>query len=157
MVTDDELTKEQRLAIQLSHNSIAGEDDPAVLLQLFNEIEDVDLKQYSGIDDVQLEQLLAAQPASIAEVNLEFRNVVFAFLPHEAEQLDAIFQQALAMASANKVMLADFPEFDRLVAALEKVESAVEVQNRATQMRLVLDVFEAHADEFFKARAERSK
>ena len=54
MVTEDPLPKPQRVAIQLSHNAIAGEDDPAILKQLYQEIGEVDLKLYAGLDDKML-------------------------------------------------------------------------------------------------------
>ena len=49
LATDDPLSKEQRIAIQLSHNAIAGQDDPATLKALYEQILDTSLKQYSGL------------------------------------------------------------------------------------------------------------
>ena len=40
VITDDELSKEQRIAIQLSHNAIVGQDDPDTLKKLYDEIFD---------------------------------------------------------------------------------------------------------------------
>jgi len=45
------------VAIHLSHNAIAGQDDLAILRELFDEINDVALKEYSGLDDVVLGKL----------------------------------------------------------------------------------------------------
>lgn len=48
--------------------------------------------------------------------------------------------------------LADLREFDRLLDALETVEKRVGVRNRAVALRLILDVFEKHADELAAER-----
>lgn len=44
MYTDKEMTKSEQIAVQLSHNAIVGQDDPAILKELWSEINDVDLK-----------------------------------------------------------------------------------------------------------------
>ncbi|MGH9299068.1 MAG: ParB N-terminal domain-containing protein [Acidimicrobiales bacterium] len=56
-VTDDELPRARRVAIQLSHNAISGEDDPALLKQLYEELQELDLLVYSGLDDKMLDLL----------------------------------------------------------------------------------------------------
>ena len=149
MVTDAPLTDEQRLALQLSHNAIAGDDDPTLLAQLYNEIGNLDLKRYSGIDDAQLQQMLKVSPASISEFNLEFRTLMFMFLPHEVEDLERIFKQAVEMSPrGDGIVLAEFREFDRLLDAFAKVEKRCKIQNRATALRVILDVFEQAVDQF---------
>nr|MDQ2960537.1 hypothetical protein [Candidatus Dormibacteraeota bacterium] len=52
-----ETTPDQRLALQLSHNAIDGEDDPATLKHLYDQIADVDWKVYAGLDDKTLGML----------------------------------------------------------------------------------------------------
>jgi hypothetical protein len=62
LVTDDALTHDQKRGIQLSHNALVGEDDPAVLKQIYESIDQIDWKQYAGLDDKMLE-LLAKIPS----------------------------------------------------------------------------------------------
>jgi hypothetical protein len=57
MVILDEQSRDEIIARQISHNSIAGQDDPALLAQLWNQIEDVDMRRYAALDDKTLEQL----------------------------------------------------------------------------------------------------
>lgn len=45
------MSEEHRIAIQLSHNAIVGQDDPDILKKLYDKILDIDLKEYSGLDD----------------------------------------------------------------------------------------------------------
>ena len=40
IITDDPLSEEQRIAIQLSHNAIVGQDDPDILKKLYDKILD---------------------------------------------------------------------------------------------------------------------
>jgi hypothetical protein len=102
MVTDDPLTEDEKIAIQLSHNSIAGEDDPAILKILYEKIGNVDLKAYSGLDDKTLELLDKVQPCSISEANLDFQTVNLTFLPEELGQIKNTFDEAKRLVKSNE-------------------------------------------------------
>ena len=52
LYSDRELTRAQQVAIHLSHNAVVGQDDLAILRELYDEINDVALREYSGLDDV---------------------------------------------------------------------------------------------------------
>src|SRR4051794_17396228 len=49
--TSDPLTEGQRLGIQLSHNAIVGEDDLSILKTLYEKIDELDWREYAGLDD----------------------------------------------------------------------------------------------------------
>ncbi|MFF3583984.1 ParB N-terminal domain-containing protein [Streptomyces mirabilis] len=66
MLIEDAQTKDQLIARQLSHNAITGKDDPATLQQLYDQIDDVDWRAYSGLDDDQLKLLASCSSASKA-------------------------------------------------------------------------------------------
>ena len=83
IITDDEMSEEQRIAIQLSHNAIVGQDDPDVLKKLYDKILDIDLKEYSGLDDKTLGLLDKASSQAMSEANLEFQVLSIVYLPAE--------------------------------------------------------------------------
>jgi len=51
VVHEDDITKDEILAIQLSHNSIVGQDDPEILKELLEEITDIAMKEYAHISN----------------------------------------------------------------------------------------------------------
>jgi hypothetical protein len=53
----DPLPRQKQIALQLSHNAITGEDDPATVKALYEELEDVSMRLYSGLDDKTLDLL----------------------------------------------------------------------------------------------------
>lgn len=146
MVVDEPLTEAQLIALQLSHNSIAGEDDPAILKQLYQQIEDVDWRQYAGLDDKTLELLDEIDVDGLSEANLEFQTIAFVFLPNEAERAKEAFDEARAMVSSNATWLARFAEVDRLYDALAEASASSGVKNQAVALLAVLDVFAKHRD-----------
>jgi hypothetical protein len=90
LYTDRELTRQQQVAIQLSHNAIAGQDDLAILRELYDEINDVALKEYSGLDDVVLGKMEPPSLDPLSESALEYRIVSIAFLPDEVDRAEKL-------------------------------------------------------------------
>lgn len=75
LYSDQPLERQKELAIQLSHNSIAGQDDIAVLKSLWDEIADVSLKYYAGLDDKTLGEMQKVAGSALSSVRLDFRVV----------------------------------------------------------------------------------
>jgi ParB-like nuclease domain len=141
---DRPLSRQERVAIQLSHNSINGKDDPALLKELWAEIDDLGLKYYAGLDDKQLEQLADAQLKSMREAVLDYKSVMFLFLPEEVEALEKAFQHAVESTVCEEAVTVRLSEFSRLVDALDKTKSSFAIKNHAVALSIVLDVFERH-------------
>lgn len=147
MVIDAVLDPSEFIAKQLSHNAIAGEDDPATLKALYEEIEDVDWRVYAGLDDKTLGMLSDVQISSLSEANLDFQAVTIAFLPNEIEKAHEAFLKAKEMTSGDELWLTRWRDYDDLLDALEATGGAYGVKNVATQLMLILKVFWSHADD----------
>jgi hypothetical protein len=145
VVTDDYLPPDRRKSIQLSRNAVVGEDDPAVLKTLYESIEDVGLRLYSGLDDKQLRLLAEVSVAPISEAALEFQTIALTFLPHEIEQVNTIWDEARKQIGSTKGhWLARWADYDRAMDALEAAGQAYNVRNTATSLMIVLDIFYRH-------------
>lgn len=142
MFTRRDLSHKEQVAIQLSHNAISGEDDAAILAELYQEIGDIDLKAYSGLDDKLLAQMAGVKIIPLSEASLDFRIISFMFLPEEADGLEELFKEALAMVASKEVYLSRFADFDRLLDSLTILQGAHNVKNSATAMTLMLNMFE---------------
>jgi len=142
LYTDKELSRQEQIAIQLSHNAITGQDDPVILKELWEEIEDVSLKYYSGLDDKVLDELKKVTLEPLSEVRLDFNTITFVMLPEEVERLDKVLQSALETIATRDIYLGRTKDYDRALDALAKTQSAFNIRNSATSLMLILDVFE---------------
>lgn len=147
MVTDEDLPRERRTAIQLSHNSLEGEDDPATLRRLYESLE-VDWKAYSGLDDKTLGLLAKVEPGSLHEAVLDFQTLTIAFLPDEIERVDAALKAARSnLKGADVRWAARWAEYDRLLDAISDVSAAHGITNVATAVMGLLAIYERHQGE----------
>ncbi|WP_123969864.1 hypothetical protein [Streptomyces sp. TLI_185] len=109
MQIDEPLPRQRQIVLQLSHNAIAGQDDPAIPKELYDELESVEWRQYTGLDDKTLDLLEKVDVASLGEANLDFASVQFMFPPDKLELAEAAFDAARSTARTDQ----------RWVAALE--------------------------------------
>lgn len=155
MYTDKKMTKVEQIAVQLSHNAIVGQDDPAILKELWDEINDVDLKVYSGLDDKILDEIKKISIEPLSEVKLDYRTLSFLFLPSEIERVKEVIQEAVELCGGDEIYAAHIEEFDRMLAAMSKTNAAYNIKNAATSLMIILDVFENHLTDLAEGWTER--
>lgn len=142
---DEPLTEAERRAIQLSHNAITGEDDPMVLAELYERIDSVDLRKYSGLDDEQLGLIPSVDLTNLREPTLDMVSLSFVFLPSTWEDIKKAWDAAEdQVRTADHVWLARYEDHARLMTAIEQTSQSQNVLNRSLAMSYVLDVFMAH-------------
>jgi len=144
---DEYLTASKRLGIQLSHNAIAGEDDPAVLKRLYESIEDVDERLYAGIDDATLDLLSRVDTTGLGEANLDYSTVMMVFLPEERERAMTALKEARAMIGMREAWLGRDDQHSRVLDSVEAARDAAHVMNAATAFDVLLDVWERHRED----------
>ncbi|MFF3665441.1 ParB/RepB/Spo0J family partition protein [Microtetraspora malaysiensis] len=142
MVIDQYLTKQQRIAMQLSHNSIAGEDDPATLKHLYEQLDDVDWRAYSGLDDADLALLAEVQPEGLSEANLDFATVQLIFLPAELDAARKALDEARV--GQDVTWLAARADYEPTLDTLASTHAAHKVGNVATALHAILAIAERH-------------
>lgn len=147
-VTEEQLPNDHLVAIQLSHNAIFGEDDPALLKELYQEIQDVDWRIYSGLDDRTLELLSEVDVSSLSEANLQFQTLTFAFLPDEVEVVKAVWEQVKVLATGDEVWLMRWRDYDRFLDTMEEAGASHNVKNAATTLMILLNIVSRHLHEF---------
>lgn len=146
MYIDHELSREEEVAIQLSHNAIEGRDDLQILRSLWQEIDDLSLKYYSGLDDKTLQEMEAASLKALAEIDLSYKSLSFLFLSGELDEINAVFEKATGGISSDCVRISRAAEFDRAIEAMAKAKAAYNVKSSAVALQLVLDVFERNME-----------
>ena len=141
---DDPLPEQRALALQLSHNAITGQDDPATLRRLYERLEEVDWRHYSGLDDKALDLLDKVDVSSLAEANLDFGTVQLVFLPPELEQARAALVEARKAVTADERWLLAESQFHPTLEALALVHASYGLANVATAFSVFLAVFNRH-------------
>ncbi len=139
LYTDKKLSRSEEVAIQLSHNSLAGQDDMQILKELWDEIGDLGMKEYAGLDDNLVMQLESFEFDTISESALDFEVVQLMFLKGEGEGLIKTLETVEAMFSKERDYVMKRKEYEKFHAMLVRVKETFTIMNNATAM---LKVFE---------------
>lgn len=145
LYTDAELSRAEQRAIQISHNALVGQDNPGTLRELWNEIDDLALKVYTGLDDKLLETMNDVKVTRINEEGLRFEELTILFLSPEIERIKEVVGK---LGNANKARLAArFDEFDRFFTMLLDFKEAAGIVNTGTALLALVEIGEAWISE----------
>ncbi len=118
----ENIPKDKQIAYQLSHNSLVGKDDMAMLKEIFQEIESLKYKEYTGLNDLKFIDYEKINIPSINEDDIELYEMKFIFTKAKAFQLDAVIKALNEMEAQEntRFILGDFKEFIRMLTELKK-------------------------------------
>jgi hypothetical protein len=131
------LTREQFVALQLSHNAIVGEDDPNVLRALYDEL-GFEWKEYSGltddafkVEDLDMSVLRVEQPF--------YEELHISFLPADAVIFGGWLDK-LGKSRPAARMVGAYADFGRFFEQLLAVKHATGIHNTAVALRLMAEL-----------------
>jgi ParB-like chromosome segregation protein Spo0J len=138
LVTSPE-NRDEIVSKQLAHNAITGKDDAVVLSELFQSIEDLELKLATGLQDI-------AGRISLDSLNFKLsptKEMTFLFLPDDEkmtdEAMEAIAEQ-LALKSNSTVYLASLAYYERFAQALRKVKKIENIKSNGAAFNRLIEI-----------------
>jgi len=133
------LTAEQRVAIQLSHNAIAGQDDPSILAELWADL-DFALKEYSGLTEEDLAGITEIDATGLTVEAPSYEEIVLAFLPEEKKAFVELLGRIQEAKRKARWIVAHYDDFARLFDAIIAVKSKLDIHNGAVALRVMADL-----------------
>jgi len=143
---DEVLSREKKIAIQLSHNALEGKDDPQVLKSLYEELVMLDMKKYSGVDEAVFAELEKLKTLSMTGDALRFKAITLMFLPNEIDRIQETFDRIKDRVASTGAWLVHEEDYDRYLDAMEITKSTYDVKNTALAVTILLDNFEKTFD-----------
>lgn len=123
------LTRSQIAAKQLAHNAISGFDDESTLKEIVKMITDVDdmIESFIG-KDIMEEPLSEYDKMLSPAVQFDFKNITFAFLPHQVKDMDALVK-SLETTAPDIIGVAAYEQCKGFVEALAKYQKFTDIRN----------------------------
>jgi hypothetical protein len=140
LYTDAELSLAEKRAIQLSHNSLIGKDDPNLLREVWMEIDDIASKIYSGLDENLLETLPAASPIQIKDAGLCFEELTLLFLPSEIERIEQVLTRLCKV--GKRRFASRFEDWERFFDCLLGYKEAMGIVNTGVALLNMVEIVE---------------
>jgi hypothetical protein len=145
LYTDASLSRSEQIAVQLSHNAIVDCDNKQLLRELWDEILELEFKQYTGLDESALETVDASSLERLRVQPLSMEVVTLLFLPEEVEKVQAVVD-ALGKSGMEACAryAAPLVEFERFFEALLRCKEAEGIVNSATAVLRMVEIVEEY-------------
>lgn len=136
IVVKSEISADRKMALQLSHNSITGKDDPNLLKALYDSIDDLDFKIYSGISD----EMFKVDDLALAAMTFDTpkeEEVILHFLQGDKE----VFCEALKKIEkkAKKLhLVSDITDFNLFYDTVFAVKSELNILNTSEAVKAIV-------------------
>ncbi|HBT77032.1 MAG TPA: chromosome partitioning protein ParB [Planctomycetaceae bacterium] len=123
--------KNRRLALQLSHNAIVGEDDPLILRDIYSEIDDLLSKEYTGLIDEMLQSIKPVELADLPQPEIPLYELRFVFCQAEREYVHQVLDQLERHGVSKQESAVVIGDPDRFIEVITLVKKHIDIQDRS--------------------------
>jgi len=155
MVITTLLDEERKNAIQLSHNSIAGQDNPSILAQVYESL-GLEAKKFSGLTDEILKGLEKIQVSALTAANVNYERLNINFLPEDLEEFDRCVKQIKERKQVALVYAARYADFDSIFNTVVEVKHKLGIVNSALALASMAELANERLD-LLEAEKEAEK
>lgn len=155
MVITTPLTEKRKVAIQLSHNSINGDDDASLLADLYSAL-DIDAKKFSGLDDSILDIGKGPNAGALGGANIKYDELLFSFLPEDRKQFEIELEAVAKRAKKLRVHLAPHAVFDEFFDAIIRTKHQLNIVNSGIALSVMARLAAERLDEMEAEEADKA-
>jgi len=139
MVIQSFLTEERKIAIQLSHNAITGQDDPNILGKLYESLT-LEYKAYSGLTDDSFNILEKLDIDSLAIGTPQYEEILLLFLPADKTIFMKCLERLGKLIEKRTYLAALYDDYSRIFEAIIAVKQHKNIFNTAVAIRALADL-----------------
>ena len=139
IVIKSKLTKDQKIGLQLSHNAIHGKDDPNLLKVLYDSIESIDFKAYSGLTDDSF-KVNEIDLNALSFGNVKAEDLTISFLPEDKQAFIDNLERIKKLAKKQNVIVANRSDFDLFFETMLTIKSEYAILNHSIAINKMLEL-----------------
>ena len=144
MLCKDKLSKDQALAIQLSHNAISGQDDEELLRKLYGELESLEFKEYSGLTD-EFINFCKEVEKDFKVPNLSYQALNLLFLPEEIKEIKQVLESISDLLNSNHI-LTSMKDYDNYLETTTIISKCLNIKNPSTTFLAMIRLAKENMD-----------
>lgn len=146
LVITEELSKSKRIAMQLSHNALVGEDDESILASLWEQIDSINDRLYAGLDSNAIKELSDdIEFVNFSTPQVSTHLVTFAFSDGETERLSQIVDELENAAKKSALVLVGMKEqYEPFMKIVADIKHSEKIKDSSLAMVKLLSVAEEY-------------
>ena len=150
---ESELSKDEIIAIQLSHNSLHGEDNMSILKKLFEQIQSIDYKKFAHIN---IDEISPVSTDGISVFAMK-ENFVFTIIlyPNSFENLDELYGDIREQAKKSDTLILAHQEDNEmaLLKLQQDIGNQFNIKSPSITFAKLLELAKERLDEIKEEKA----
>jgi len=151
-----QLSDERKVAIQLSHNSITGQDNPSILTKMYENL-DLSAKKFSGLTDESLGNFGKLSLEGLGAATIRYEQLLFLFLPEDLELFEETLKQFEKRAQAPHIHIAPMEAFEAFFDAVVRTKNEQSVFNSAVALTVMAQLAMERLDQLEEENEQDKK
>ncbi len=149
LVITEELSKSKRIAMQLSHNALVGEDDESILASLWEQIDSINDKLYTGLDSNSIKELADdIEFVNFSTPQVSTHLVSFAFSDGETERLSQIIDELENTAKKSTAVFMGMKEqYEPFMKIIADIKHAEKIKDSSLALVKIISIVEEYLAE----------
>lgn len=135
----DEVSKDKQIAYQLSHNALVGKDDMQMLKEIYQEIESIEGKEFSGMNGIQFVDIDKLQVSTISDGDIELTEMKFLFVESKKNIVENVISELNKQKIDEKtsIVVGSFEEF---IKTMTEVKKAFNIKSNTVAFGRMVDI-----------------
>ncbi len=149
LVITEELSKSKRIAMQLSHNALVGEDDESILASLWEQIDSINDKLYAGLDSNSIKELADdIEFVNFSTPQVSTHLVSFAFSDGETERLSQIIDDLEnTVKKSTAVFMGMKEQYEPFMKIIADIKHAEKIKDSSLALVKIISIVEEYLAE----------
>jgi len=118
----DEVDKDTQIAYQLSHNMLVGKDDMQMLKDIYSEMESIEAKEFSGLDDLKFKEVNSINMLSISDADIELTEMKFLFVENVKNNVNTVLNalEDQKLDENSHIVVGSFEDYIKVLTEVKK-------------------------------------
>ncbi len=146
----ENISKEKQIAYQISHNSLVGKDDMKMLKEIFEQIDSIEAKEFSGVSDLDFINVDGISIPSINDKDIDIVEMKFLFVESKADDTKRVIA-ALEKQKLDENSGIIFGSFEAFIKQLTAIKGHFSIKSNTVAFSKMIEICAEHI------RAEENK
>lgn len=142
----DEIPKDKQIAYQLSHNALVGKDDIKMLKDIYEQIQTLENREYTGINGAEFIDIDGIKVNQISDADIELTEIKFLFVESRAKEVEKVIEvlEKSKVDDSTKLVVGSFDEF---ILTMTRVKEVFGVKSNTVAFGKMIDICNGYCDD----------
>ncbi len=152
----DECDKDTQLGYQLSHNSLVGKDDMQMLKELYNQIDSMGAREFSGLNGLNFVDVNKINMPAIGEGDIELTEMKFQFIESKSNSIKNTLE-ALEKMGIDEHSTIVVGSFEAYIKVLQEVKKTYDIKSKSVAFSKMIDICQSYLEALKEQENEEQK